>query len=249
MKNKENNIKLFVADYDGTIYTDDINLSINRKRLLMLHKLGFIINISTGRSFESIKEQVDKHKLYYDYLTCADGSVIIDKDDNIVLFNEIDSNAINEFIEFTSTVNYEEIQFVYPKYYGESPDLDKIAGINIAVSTELLREDKSIFERFNKLKNKLTDYNFLNYCHYPINYLCFKKKGVTKASSIDYLRKYYNLEKDSIYVIGDSYNDIEMITEFNGVRINNNNPDMENIGKKMYYQVYEYIDEIINNKI
>ena len=85
--------------------------------------------------------------------------LFIDKDDNIVLFNEIDSNAINEFIEFTSTVNYEEIQFVYPKYYGESPDLDKIAGINIAVSTELLREDKSIFERFNKLKNKLTDYN------------------------------------------------------------------------------------------
>ena len=54
-------MKLFVTDYDGTLFTDELNLTINRKKIMELHQLGFIIIISTGRCFKSIKKQMERY--------------------------------------------------------------------------------------------------------------------------------------------------------------------------------------------
>ena len=91
-------MKLFVTDYDGTLFTDELSLSINRNKLLELHKLGFIIVISTGRSFDSIKKQVEKYNLFYDYLHCADGSIIYNNENKLILFNEIEHDIVNEIL-------------------------------------------------------------------------------------------------------------------------------------------------------
>ena len=71
-------MKLFVTDYDGTLYTDEVSIKENITMLKKLQKNNIKVVISTGRSYPSIKELVDLHKIPYDYLSCADGSIIYD---------------------------------------------------------------------------------------------------------------------------------------------------------------------------
>ena len=57
---------MFVTDYDGTLFTNNKALKLNKKKIKKLHKLNVIITISTGRSYTSIKEQLTKYNIYYD---------------------------------------------------------------------------------------------------------------------------------------------------------------------------------------
>ena len=237
-------MKLFVTDYDNTLFIDEINLKINKKKLKELHKLGFIINISTGRSFESIKNQVLKYNIYYDYLTCCDGSIIYDNNDKLINFYEMDHYIIDEILKLKDKTKYEEIQLSYPlKYKNEYNRNDKIAGINIVVKEEFLNND--FINEFNNLKRKYPNYGFYIYDHNEYHYFCVKKDNVTKAKGINYLKELLNINEKDIYVIGDSLNDLEMIKKYNGVSIISGCKEIIELSKKSYHHVYEYIDDII----
>lgn len=235
-------MKLFVTDYDGTLFIDEINLNINRKKLLELHKLGYIIVISTGRSFESIKKQVEKYNIYYDYLNCADGASIYDKNDNLLAFFEMKHDIVKEILKLKDKTKYEEIQICYPDCYKDTyNELDKIAGINIVLKSTY--KDNSFINEFLNLEKKYPNYNFLIYDHGTYIYFCVKLKGVCKAYAVNYMKNLLNVKQENIYVIGDSFNDLEMIKEYNGVSIVGN-LELNKCSKKTYHHVYEYIDEI-----
>jgi len=239
-------MKLFVTDFDGTLFIDEMNIQINRKRLLELHNLGFIIVISTGRSFSSIKNQTIKYNLYYDYLHCADGSIIYDKDDNLINFYEMEHDIVKSLLNLSTKIKYEEIQIGYPlKYENTYNSNDKICGINIVLTPEFY--NKNFANEFVGLKEKFPNYNFLIYDHGNYIYLCVKRENISKAMGIKFMENYLNIKKENIFVIGDSDNDLEMIKEYNGVGIINNNENIQNNAKKLYHQVYEYIDEIKEN--
>ena len=76
-------------------------------------------------------------------------------------------------------------------------------------------------------------------------YLCVKPKGITKSSAIKYLMEKHNLTINDIYVIGDSYNDFEMIRDYNGVFMTSSYPEVLEIAKKSYKSVRDYIYEIL----
>lgn len=235
-------MKLFITDFDGTLYTDDSNIKINRRKILELHKLGFIIIISTGRCFESIKKQVKKYDLYYDYLHCADGSIIYDNNDKLIKFSEIEHDIIVKIISLKEKYNVEDLQISYPREYKNIYNKhDKIAGINMVVKSELI--EKELIDEFFKLKENYPNYNFLFYDHGDYAYFCIKKKDVSKAYAIKYMQELFNIKKEDIYVIGDSYNDLEMIEKYNGCSILGND-DINKKSKKVYHHLYEYINEI-----
>lgn len=236
-------MKLFVTDYDGTLLIDEINLAINRKKLLELHNLGFIIVISTGRSFQSIKKQVLKYQLYYDYLHCADGSIIYNKNDELIKFYAMEHDIVKDILILKKKINLEEIQISLPESYQDTYHKnDKISGINLVIKPEFINND--FIQEFMNLKEKYPHYNFLYYDHGNYIYLCVKKEHVSKAMGIKFMQEYLQIEKQDIYVIGDSDNDLEMIKEFNGVGIKGNNSNINKYSKKTYHQVYEYIDDI-----
>lgn len=235
-------MKLFVTDYDRTLYINDENFKINKKMLLELHKLGVIIAISTGRCFESIKRQLIENNIYYDYIHCADGSIIYDKDDHLISFSEMDPSIINQILSLKEEAVIEEVQIIYPKRYESTYNShDKVAGINLIIKTESVNKD--FVNKFLNLKRKFTNYNFLYYEHIDFAYLCVKKEHVNKAYGIKIMEKILNINPKDIYVIGDSYNDREMIQEYNGVSIIGNE-EINKLSKKCYHYVYEYINKI-----
>ena len=237
-------MKLFITDYDDTLYTSDKSIKENIKYLRKLQENDFKIIISTGRSFPSIKKQTKEYGIPYDYLSCADGSVIYDKDNNIIKSFTMDEKIVKPLENFYHNLNFEEIQFSYPEYYSNQYlGKDKLLGINICFANQ--NYHKKIIKDFFKLKNDFPNYNYLNYAHSNYSYLCVKPINVSKSFSIKYLQELLNVDTNDIYVIGDSSNDFEMIRDYHGVGMKNSCPDILNIARKRYDEVSDYINEIL----
>ncbi len=238
-------MKLFITDYDGTLYIDDNKIKENNKTLKKLQKNDFKVVISTGRSYPSIKNQVNIHNIPYDYLSCADGSIIYDKDGNILESFYMNQKIIKPFQKFYENLNFEEIQFSYPEGYSNilKDDNSKLLGINVCIST--INYNKEIVNEFIKMSKDYPEYNFLNYMHPNFSYLCIKPKGITKSSTIKYLMEKDNVLLKDVYVIGDSYNDYEMIKDYEGVCMDTSCKEVLDIAKKSYKSVKDYINDIL----
>jgi len=238
-------MKLFITDYDGTLYNNDTELKENIIMIKKLQKMDFKIVISTGRSYPSIKNQVDIHNIPYDYLSCADGSVIYDNKGDMLAMFPMDNKIIKPFQEFYKDLNYEEIQHVYPEGYSNilKDDNSELLGINICMST--INYTEELVNKFIKMSKNYPEYNFLNYMHPNYSYLCIKPKGITKSSAINYLINKDNVLIKNTYVIGDSYNDYEMIRDYDGVCMKTSCNEVLKISKKSYKTVRDYIIDII----
>ena len=239
-------MKLFVTDYDNTLYIDEDSIKENIKKLHELPENNFYIVISTGRSLPSIKEKINEYNIPFDYVTCADGSIIYDKNYNLIKFYELNKEIINEVINFKNSINYEEMQVSYEDGYSNLLDLNKkISGINIVIYNSNIT-DKTI-NLFNKIKEDFSNYNYLIYNHEPYSYFCVKQKDVSKAYGITFLKNYLNITDNNIYVIGDSDNDLEMLKEYNGVCVNNSTKEVLNTCDKHYLNVSDYIKDILKD--
>ena len=238
-------MKLIVTDYDGTLFIDENDLEINKDYLRKWQACGYLVMISTGRSYPSIKNQVDINNIPYDYLSCADGSIIYDKNGNILKMYEMDNEIIEPYQNFYKDLNYEEIQFSYPRGYSNILLNDKeLLGINICISNE--NYNKKIVNDFINMSKRYPKYHFLNYMHPNFSYLCIKPSGIDKSSTIDYLKNKFNLSNSDIYVIGDSHNDFEMINKYHGVCMDTSCKEVLDISKKIYKSVSEYIEDSLN---
>ena len=237
-------MKAFVTDYDGTLFTSDKEMKLTIKKLKKLKEKDFIIIIATGRSYPSIKNQVNTYNIPYDYLVCADGSIIYNKNDLMEKKYPMKSDIIKPFELFYQKLNYEEIQFVYPEGYSNILNNNKdLLGINICLSTD--NYNNEIVDKFITMSKKYPNYGFLNYSHPNFSYLCIKPKNISKSTAIKYVIKKNKILKDDTFVIGDSPNDYEMIMDFNGVCVNKSYPIILAIAKNKYKSVNNYLDEII----
>ena len=238
-------MKLLVADYDGTFFINEDDLQKNIIAINKWQEQGNMFMISTGRSYSSIKNQVIINHIPYDYLSCADGSIIYDKEDNILKMYEMDNKIIEPYKNFYQDLNYEEIQFSYPRGYSNILLNDKeLLGINVCIATS--NYNKKIVSDFIKLSKQYKEYHFLNYMHPNFSYLCIKPRGIDKSSTIDYLKEKLGLKPKDIYVIGDSDNDVEMIKKYNGVCMNTSCSKVLKICNKTYLSVSDYIEDSLN---
>ena len=238
-------MKLFVTDYDNTLFINEESLKENIKKLKELQQNNYYVVISTGRSLPSIKEKIQNYNIPFDYLTCADGSIIYDKNYQLIKFYEIKKDIINEIINFKNNVLYEEMQIAYKNGYSNILDSNKeIAGINIVIHNNNI--NNKTLNLFNKLKEKYPNYNYLIYNHIPYSYFCVKQKDVSKAMGIKFLKNYLKINDNDIFVIGDSDNDLEMLKEFNGVCVANSTDNVLKLCKRKYNNVSDYINQLLN---
>ena len=236
-------MKLFVTDYDDTLYVDDNQIKKTIKKIKKLKENDFMIVIATGRSYPSIHNQVSIHNVYYDYLICADGSIIYDKDNNVLETYPLNKEIVEPYVKFYQNIDYEEIQFSYPEGYSNIYKDGNLIGINICIATDKFTDE--LVNKFLLMSKDYPEYNFLNYKHPNHSYLCVKPKGISKSSGINYLKELLNVNYEDIYVIGDSSNDYEMIRDFNGSCVSCANELVRSISKKVYKSIDNYIDDIL----
>ena len=161
----------------------------------------------------------------------------------------MEKDIIKEIPNLIKNVTYEEIQYSYDTGYENYLDLTRnISSINLVIFEKYLT--KELRDKWEDLKKRFPNYNYLNYKNFYsvtqsyIYYLCIKNKDVSKSKGIEFLANYLNIDKDDIYVIGDSDNDYEMIYDYHGVCVENATDSIKKISKHIYKKISDYLKEL-----
>ena len=199
---------LLVSDYDGTIkkyYKDPtifekIDLKKEIKAINEFVNNGNIFTISTYRKTPSIKREIEKYKILYNYLTVYNGLVTLDKKDRVINAKYIDNDVVKEIITIATKKGFIDKVTLYNEY-GITDSINNIIMIGIKCFVT--------FDIINYIKNINTFYN------YDRNSFWIHEQ-TDKVEAVNMLKDYLKIKEHEIYTIGDSEPDSEMVKRYNG---------------------------------
>ncbi|MBR6005394.1 MAG: HAD family phosphatase [Clostridia bacterium] len=201
--------RLIATDFDGTLFVNGEITSETRKAIDLWRADGRYFGIVTGRG-EDFFYKVREEKIPVDFLIIYNGSMIADKDCNIIYERFISADIFAELEKFFS--DYEDIE--YYSHTDGNPQHHYYATFN---STERALEVKNDIDAV--FGNKLAV--FVNGRHVNIG-----AAGTGKAEGVRVVLDYFSLPQDGAAVVGDDYNDLEMIKAFDGWAVENGKPDV-----------------------
>ena len=223
-------IKILVADYDNTFYTDENQLIKNIEGIKEFQKNGNLFVISTSRSWKSMKKEIDTYKIPFDYLCCNTGGSIFNHDGDLLYMGNVDDDILNKTENILSKYNdkdYSVTRYGIYKEYDEK--IDKLLGYKIKGDKAKLEKLKDVLE--NDLNNdfQIVLKNEKDYSKLFLNYkLNTKENGIEKL--VEILPK--NVYK--IITVGDDDVDFNMIKKYDGYRMENSSELLnENVDKKV----------------
>ena len=164
-------VKILVADYDNTFYTDENQLYKNIESIKEFQDNGNLFVISTSRSWKSMKKEIDTYKIPFDYLCCNTGGSIFDQEGDLLYIGNVDDDILNKTENILSKYYDKDYSVTrYGVYEEYDEKIDKLLGYKIKGDKTKLEKLKDVLENdLNKdfqvvLKNE-KDYSklFLNY--------------------------------------------------------------------------------------
>lgn len=236
------NKKVLVVDYDRTLFINNDDVLNNINSINKFRENGNIFIIATGRTYNSLKKEIDKYNIEYDYLILNHGSLVIKKDKSTLFHYKIDRNILFDITNYLSKYKPKSVMY---SYYTEdtsninNPDISKIT---IGFQKDIETFKKVMMDVVKKYNNKLNIYFTQNFEIEIIS------KETNKSKAIDLLMKKVNFKKENIYTIGDSYTDIEMINDYNGSCMEKSIDILKNDKNiKKYSSVSVLIKDILNS--
>lgn len=229
-------MQILASDFDNTIYYLD-NQKKNEKNIEAIKnfvKKGNIFCIVTGRNYTDLKKLLNKYDIPYTYLICEDGAKI---------FNNMD------YCIETILLSREEIEKTIPLLEKNTCDYYLDDGYNnttnyddcVKIVVNCLAEDEK--NRMVQLIKKESNVHIYA-SRFHINII---NKSVNKQNAI---KRLFNLEKldyNLLHVIGDNDNDYEMLQAFEGAVIKEHHPILDELDKKEYETLSDYIEELMQN--
>ena len=218
-------MKMIVSDYDGTIkrfrhepnIIQRIDLNQDLRHIKKFIEEGNIFNVSSQRPIVSIKKELEKNKVPYNYVTAYGGLVTFDKDDKLIYAEYLNKEILKGIEELSKSTDLLQSIITCDEYGNRKKDLkDKLILIGLSV-----RNIRDTMDFFRSLNIDLNGYHFSFDNHgFWINNIINKNIG------INLLLKQIKKQPDEIITVGDSFHDIEMVGEHNGWCIKNSELDI-----------------------
>jgi len=246
------NKKVLFFDVDSTLYSHKSNSIPNSAiEAIKLAKLnGHIIVLATGRS----KRLTDLLHIFdyidFDYFVTINGTLVLDKNDNIIFSLPCNKDAINNVLKLVDKHNL-NLCFINKDDYYLYKDEDKRSHLgydplHIPIPKKLPYINEDIYQmnlfcedeyidEFIQLTDKYLSYSKLDNYGYDVY-----AKDQTKATGIMHLLDYLKIDKTDAIAFGDGHNDKEMI-EYCGIGV-----AMGNAIKKVK-NASDYITDDIDN--
>ncbi len=230
---------LFASDYDGTLFK---NHEITEKDLTAIqtfqsegHKFGIV----TGRSIHSIISEIDLHKIPVDFVVGVNGAVVLDKDRNELFISKIDKDAAKEVLNYINQYDvhyygvndgyrHGQIKFSKDSYPFESNIVNTpieelleagVSGMYVGNGTS-----EAAITLSKVLNDTFKEHGIKSYVN--ADGIDIASSSVSKTTGIEKIKEHLSLE-GSIFTVGDSYNDIPMLRDFNGYLMNNGERELE----------------------
>lgn len=203
--------KILVSDYDGTLFTDEIDLFQNIKKIENFQEKGNIFIIATSRSYTSILEEVQKYQIPYDFIFSNVGAGIFDSNGTILYADfipEYEKNKIENILEYYTQLDITRFGILEP----QEKESKNIVGYKIKGELELLEKLEILFKRllsnFDVSLKRGEHKLFLNYSNNT------KEKAIFRL--LDMFPDYKDFE---IVTVGDDDVDFGMLKQFDGYRM------------------------------
>ncbi len=240
-------MKMLVSDFDGTFATSEDDIKINCELLRKYIARGNIFVLSSGRSLKSLKNKVETYNIPYNYLATCDGNFLFDSNDNLIMADVMKHDILDKLEDLKKIKIYDRIDYAYSDNYSSTYYPDREIGSVTAVIRDENITDEFIKE-YNKLKNENENYDFLVYGFNGTTFYVAKTKNNNKSTPVKFLERKLKLAIKDIYTVGDNLNDIEMIHDYNGYVIGNNDEVIKHAVAK-YNAVHELINDINKRKV
>jgi len=191
--------KLIATDFDGTLYILGKIPTSNRRNIALWRKAGGLFGVVTGRGIDFVST-IKKHGIEYDYLILYNGALILDNKGNVLFESFINDEIFSEIADiFRDRAGVE--------YFDEPDGTPR----------------HQFYATCDNPQTALVFAEEINNC-YPdevnavVNgeHVNIGAKGSTKATGVARVLEYFGLGEDEAAVVGDDYNDLEMITVHKG---------------------------------
>lgn len=230
-------MKVLGSDFDNTIFflNDSIQTKKNIDAINKFREKGNIFCLITGRTFKETKDIIKELNLSFDYLACADGAMIFNKDLECIKLNTLDQDVALKAIKILKDNDYEP-------YIENGYEITDTVVDCIKISAEYSKDKEDAIRVAKILNDTLDVYAYASRVHVNVN----NPRNHKRQAVID-LSKIINIPLDNFYVIGDSINDYEMIEAYNSAVVKNYNKELESLHPKVCESVAEYIEELMKN--
>ena len=243
------NYKMLVVDMDDTLLTDNHEISIeNKEMLLKAQEMGVYVVLASGRPTSAMIEfakelQCDVNN---SFMISFNGSVITDlKEDKILFEHSLTKEQIHSLYDFSQQNNTHIITYIdgqiISERHSEYIDIEKnITGLKLnivssfkdtvttsAVKCILLEEPEYLKSVESVLKAAMPD---LSICMSKPFFLEAAPNGIDKGSSIRILAEKLNIDQSEIIAIGNAGNDLTMVQYAGlGVWVDNVDPELRHL--------------------
>ena len=239
-------MSILVSDYDGTLSLKNGNMQLNCDMLREYIADGNYFVLSSGRSYESLMEQVGKHDIPFSYLSCCDGSFLYNDYGRLLYAYPISHKVTGVLDAFKSLHVPYRLEFAYPNDYLLEYNPNDVLG-SIAFTIDSKFETPEIKNFFARIKKDYPEYQLDRYGYGEEVYYLIRPHGVSKTVPIKFLQQDLGVLRQDVYTIGDNTNDKELIRDYNGYRIGNN-PDIIDVSLRKYGEVHQLIKDIRDGK-
>ncbi len=229
-------MKILASDFDNTIYYLD-DPEKNKKNIESIRKFvsyGNIFCIITGRNYTDLKLLLQENNIPYSYLVCEDGAKIFNNVDYCIETVLLEREEIEKVIPI---LEENHCDYYLDDGYNQTTNMDDC--VKIVINCEKEEEKERMVQI---IKEKCDIHIYASRFHINIIH-----KSVNKENA---LKKLFNLEKlnyNLLHVIGDNDNDYEMLKTFEGGVIKKHNKILDELNKKEYDTLSDYIEELMNH--
>lgn len=218
------NTLLFYQGYQGYYHQEDI------QAIKEFQKQGNLFGICSGRSFKGIVDW-NFEKIDYDFYIICSGAKILDKEGKVIFEQLIDKKIAVDILKAYPTVNtsivYQGDTYLLnaPENYIKHPRITSFAEVGDKWETFSLHfaDNETAHHEYLKIKEQFKDQIaiYQNECH-----LDFAAMGCSKGAAILKLIEHFKIDPFQMAVIGDSYNDLPMLTAVENAFTFNRSPDL-----------------------
>lgn len=223
-------MKLVASDFDGTLYRNGTVTEEEKQAISNWRKNGNLFGVVTGRNYRFLRADLDGFNIEYDFIISTNGALIRDNNENVISSSEGDISIAKEVLDLTIKNNAVWFEIMYLDSYERDVIKFRKPTDELIANEEILKEadyfhqlsctipdvnrgielTAEINERF---KGKISAYSLI---YGTCTNIDMVKYGTSKASALYEYAKIKGVDPKDIITVGDNFNDIPMVKEFDG---------------------------------
>lgn len=223
-------MKILASDYDGTLRRNEKVAFEDINSIKLWQESGNLFGIVTGRHTVSILGEIHNNNIPFDFIISAAGAVILDKNENYIFEKQVKKKTVLPLYEITRKMRgkYFCASLFNERIWYGTGKLKSFRG-NSFQNPESVSEITSFHEVGTRFGTELQARRYIkkvleqlgNEVNPQQNGKCvdISAKSTCKVDTLYRLLDIYSAKKEDLITVGDSHNDIEMVTEFNGYAI------------------------------